>query len=289
MHWKTFWVKKNHWLCIYRAVFLSCHPAKTVDIHVPRKTQGVQTDTQRRSRRRLLLWRSALQFSQMLAQAFYHLLHTVICIWHARPAHILYPSLFTKLAHKHASSHSQSVVKDVSPKINKPLFKSCSSIKLIFIISAQGFVGRKYLSFICLWFTVHYTAVCIHRLYVLGRFLCVLWSDMRLCALQRWQKRKSIPSKAQNILSVGDKALRLMCVAFRTQQIWTRCQNLNVSSYIVIKCVCVRACVEEMQSNGVGTLKERGEREVIVAFSEYSSQSNVYSPLCFYVPGSCWC
>ncbi len=139
--------------------------------------------------------------------------------------------------HTHTQPARQSVVKDISPKINKPLFKSCKNIKLIFIISAYSSVARKYLSFICLWITMHYTVMCIHRLYVFGRFLClcvcVLWSDMHLCALQCWQEQKESPSKAQKLLSVcGHTSFgAYVCVAFRTQRTWTLCQNLNAFSY----------------------------------------------------------
>lgn len=155
-----------------------CHPDKMVDIYMTRKTQEIQTDARRRSRRRLLLWRPALQFSSCVkCWHRFSLICNIISIWYARPAHTF--SLKKK--------HSQSVDGQghFSSKINKLLFKSCNSIKMIFIISAHGFVARKYLSFICLWITMRYILICIYRLYVLGRFCvyvviryasCVLYS-----------------------------------------------------------------------------------------------------------------
>lgn len=66
----------------------------------------------------------------------------------------------TLCANWHSYTPRQSnVVKDDSPKINKPLYQSPNGIKLIFIISAQSFV----------------------LLYAYS-VLFILWSDLRLCA-----------------------------------------------------------------------------------------------------------
>lgn len=172
-----------------------CHPDKMGDIYVPRMTQEIQTDSQRRSRRGHLLWRSALQFNSYVK--CWHKL-SVICniiwMWYARPAHTYTFSITNQLSRKHTSSQSVAGQGHAPPKTNKLLFKSCNSIKLIFIISAHGSAARKYLSFICLWITMRYTVICIHRLYVLGKFLwaCVCCDRIiHLCALKRWQGQKA--------------------------------------------------------------------------------------------------
>lgn len=109
----------------------------------------------------------------MLAQAFHHRQYNMHMICQAC-THI-FSTLPYPPTHSHTQPASQSVGGQghVSPKINSPLFKNCNSVKLIFIISAHGSVARKYLSFICFWTTMRYTVICIHRLYVLGRFSCV--------------------------------------------------------------------------------------------------------------------
>lgn len=78
-------------------------------------------------------------------------LYTVICKWCVRPAHFV-PTRTTTRSGSHLWSRT-------IPKINKPLYKSSNDIKLVFMISPQSFLARKYLSFICLWFTVHYSVV----------------------------------------------------------------------------------------------------------------------------------
>lgn len=118
----------------------------------------------------------------MLAPAFCHLQYNMHMICQACSHIFSHSSLSTnQLTRKHSASQSVGGQGHVSPKINKPLFKSCNSIKQIFIISAYCSVARKYLSFICLWITVRYTPICIHSLYVPGRFLCVCVLCAQIC------------------------------------------------------------------------------------------------------------
>lgn len=76
------------------------------------------------------------------------------------------------------------MVKDESPKINKLLYKSRNGIKLIFIISAQSFLARKYLSFICLWFPVHHAVVCMQVCFIFASALSACGKEQRLIRLK---------------------------------------------------------------------------------------------------------
>lgn len=112
---------------------------------------------------------------QMLTQAFYHLQYNMHMIFQAY-THILYRFLSTNPLGQSTRGQGH-----VSPKINRVLFKSSNSIKLIFVISADGSAARKYLSFICLWITMHYTVICIHRLHALGCFFCACVCCDQIC------------------------------------------------------------------------------------------------------------
>lgn len=84
------------------------------------------------------------------------------------------------------------------------------------------------------WFTMHYTVTCIHRLYVLGRFLfvCAVIRYASLCfTVLAVAKRKTNQGIELSLCLWATKFYQLMCAASRTQKIWTRCQNLNVFSY----------------------------------------------------------
>lgn len=81
-------------------------------------------------------------------------------------------SFVHQLAHTHirpAASHS--LVKDVSPKINKPVLKSCNSIKLILIISTWRFCGLEIFAF---YSPLFYNALprCMHSQALCGGQVC---------------------------------------------------------------------------------------------------------------------
>lgn len=109
---RHFWLSHKRNLIYTRAVLLSflCSlaPDEIVDIYVPRKIQNLQTGTQRRSRKRLLLFRPALQFSHCVKcwQSLF-IICGIICILYPRPActHFLYPSQLS-LPHTHKRSLS---------------------------------------------------------------------------------------------------------------------------------------------------------------------------------------
>lgn len=119
-------------------------------------------------------------------------------------------------ANSHDDTPRQSnVVKDDSPKINKPLYKSCNGIKLIFIISAQGFLARKSLFYL----PVVYSAVV--RLQLVCFF--ILWSDLHLWAFSACSQKQRT-SEAHD-LSIPPKS---------HAEMW------NAWLYQLLLCVCVR-------------------------------------------------
>lgn len=140
------------------------------------------------------------------------LLCTVICKSFVRPAH------FEANLHDYTPRQSI-VVKDESPKINKLLYKSRNGIKLIFIVSAQSSLARKYLSFICLWFPVHHAAVCTQVCFI---FVIRFASACLICL---WQRAKTYPTR---ITSLNVKCvwfywlLVYMCVCMRRRHKETR-------------------------------------------------------------------
>lgn len=164
--------------------------------------------------------------------------------------HFIYPPILT---HTQGQGH-------VSPKINKLLFKSCKSIKLIFIISAHDPVVWKSLSSVCFWITMHYSLICIHRLYVVGSLLSVF------CA-----------AAVVEIKPLQGTEMSFVCVAFRTQRSWTqqfRC-ILVIGAVRVEKKWC-RTVKRDGEQWGGDIIQER-KREMSTTIFEHTSQPNVYS------------
>lgn len=128
--------------------------------------------------------------------------------------------------------------------------------------------------------------ICIHRLYVLGRFLCacVCRDQICICVLRSVGKsRKQVhPRHRNSSLFVGNQASGLLFVLPLGHKEPGR--TVRIQMHLVIPAVSV--CVHwrgikrrrAMESNGVRTLKARGKREMSMAVSECTSWSNVYFP-----------
>lgn len=159
----------------------------------------------------------------MLAQAFCYLQYSRHTLWYARPAQAFsHPSLSTNPLNTQPVSRWS---RTCFPQDKQALFKSCNNINLIFIISANGSVARKYLSFICLWITMRYTVICHNPLYVLGRFLCVhvCCDQICICVFYNIGSSRKGAHPGTKLLSVCGHTYfgAYVCVVFRTQRTWT--------------------------------------------------------------------
>lgn len=148
---------------------------------------------------------------QMLAKPFYHLWYNMHIISQAS-MHAFSLSLSAQ-----PPSHTQT--QPVSwwsrtrfPKINKTLFKSCSSIKLIFIVSAHSPRGQEifvfYLPLMCK--LGRYFRVCAYRVQIC---ISVLYS-VDIGGKQAHPRHRWCP------LFVSTLTLELMSVMERKQRLW---------------------------------------------------------------------
>lgn len=161
-----------------------CHPDKMGDIYVPRMTQEIQTDTQRRSRRGHLLWRSALQFNSYVE--CWHKLSVICNIMHVicqACSHI--HSLSPTNSHTNTHPASQSLVKDMLPPRQTSFYSKAvtasnwylsyqhtalqpGNISLLFVSGLQCIIlWYAFTGFMCL------ASFCEHVCAVIRLFICV--------------------------------------------------------------------------------------------------------------------
>ena len=181
----------------------------------------MDTEKDQASNRRLDM-EICIQSSQMLAQAGYPMLYTVLqCTCDIPGLHTFLIHPCSSLTHTHRASRL--VVKDVSYQINKPLFESCNSIEVIFIISTQGFVARLFLLFAsglqCI------TLSCVHSLALYAQQVFVCMSVVIRYASLCFTALAVAKSKAQNFLSICKRrgfTTHVCCL--QEAKIWTHSQ-----------------------------------------------------------------
>lgn len=153
------------------------------------------------------------------------------------------------------------MVKDDSPKINKLLYKSRNITGLIFIISAQSLLARKYLP-LFIW-----SFQCIALLYVCS-LLFILWSDLHLCVYLPAAGAEYICSTRVVILLTEITSLNVKCV---------------YGSYTSSVCAHARA----RRKHKKRIMECRHWREDECAYLWMHSPCEC-SCVCVCAPGSCW-
>lgn len=147
-------------------------------------------------------------------------------------------SFVHQLAHTHIRpAASQSLVKDVSPKINKPVFKSCNSIELILIISTWGFCGLEIFAFYSPLFynalprCMHSRALCGGQVFACVRACC---DQIGVCVLYSAGSGRQ-PHSAWRFFPLfgGDKAFAVRA-CHSLQSIWTHKKAIQTCLFITV-------------------------------------------------------